>query len=364
MRVLHLAHDPLPDERIERAAMSARKQGWEAHYAGSALRGKLISDDAFKSITTIPFSSRANLHLRPDWTTLKKRFLNVLSKIRPDVVHAHNIIAAKLALESEVSFVYDDHEYWSQSSRLNNYRFHELKKRTINSYARRIWTEWEKQILARAPILTVSETIAEEHRKLSKRVFVVPNMPTTKEIPQDPLSAKRSDVLSSAYVGNDVSSRTRNPVRDVSGLTELFYTRDLGRLVVIGDEQLVTKPPVYSTGILDHKAMICELTKYHVGLIPWKPFFFHKYCNPNKAYEYVHAGLHVLATSDLTPVLTTLGPHCTPLKDYEDLAKTLAILKDNLDDLESMRGTVVSFARNHCLWENYESRIFDAYSLA
>jgi len=354
----------LPDERIERAAMSARKRGWEVYYAGSALRGKLIANDTFKSIITIPFSTRANLHLRPDWTRLKKRFLDVLSKTRPDVVHAHNVIAAKLALETGVGFVYDDHEYWSQLSILHHYRFHQLKKRAINKYAGLVWAAWEKQILARAPVLTVSETIAEEHQMLAKHVFVVPNMPTAIEIPQDPLNAKRSDVLSSAYVGNDVSSRTRNPVRDVCGLTELFYSGDLGRLVVIGDEQLVTKPPVYSTGILDHRAMMNELTKYHVGLIPWKPFFFHKYCNPNKAYEYVHAGLHVLATSDLTPVLTTLGPHCTPLKDYEDLAKTLAKLKDNLDDLEIMRGTIISFARNHCLWENYESRIFDAYSLA
>jgi glycosyltransferase involved in cell wall biosynthesis len=364
MRVLHVAHDSLPDARIERAAMSAQKKGWEAYYAGSAVRGTVIADDAFKSTITIPFSRCANLHLKPAWTTLKKRFLDVLSKTRPDVVHAHNIIAAKLALESEVSFVYDDHEYWSRSSRLTNYRFHELKGRAVSSYARRIWTRWEKQVLAEAPVLTVSETIAEEHRKLANHVFVIPNMPTAKEIPQDPLSAKRPDVLSSVYVGKDVSSPTRKPVRDVSGLTELFYARDVGRLVVIGDEQLVTKPPVYSTGFMDHRDVMGELTKHHVGLIPWKPFSFHRYCNPNKAYEYVHAGLLVLATSDLTPVLMTLGPYCTPIRDYEGLAETLAELKANLDDLESMRGAMVSYARNHCLWENYEGKIFDAYSLA
>lgn len=361
---MHVAHDPLPDERIERSAISARKRGWETHFAGSAVRGKLIFNDAFQSITTLPFTSAANLHLEPYWGSLKKNFLDVLSSVKPDVVHAHNIIAAKLALESDVSFVYDDHEYWSQSSRLYTYGIKELKKRAISSYARRIWTQWEKQILQRAPVLTVSETIAEEHRKLAKHVFVVPNMPTSMEIPKNPLAAKRSETLSSAYVGNDVSSHARNPVRDVSGMTRIFHERDLGRLVVIGDELLATKPPVYSIGVLTHTAMIKELTKHHVGLLPWKPFWFHKYCNPNKAYEYVHAGMYVLVTSDLTPVLTTLGSCCTPIENDEDMAKKLAELKGKLVEVESMRADIVKFARMRCLWENYESLIFDAYSLA
>jgi hypothetical protein len=364
MKVLHVAHDPLPDERIERAAYSARKKGWETHYAGTGLRGKLILDNSFQSITTIPFSSFANLHLKPYWSGLKKRFLDVLSKTSPDIVHAHNVIAAKLALESGVSFVYDDHEYWSQSSHLHNRGMRYLMKRAVSAYAGKIWTQWERQILQRAPVLTVSDTIAEEHRKIAKHVLVVPNMPTAMEIPKDPLATERSNVLSSVYVGNDVSAGARNPVRNVSGMTGVFYERELGKLIVIGDEQLASKPPVYSIGQLSHMAMMEELTKYDVGLLPWKTFWFHKYCNPNKAYEYVHAGLLVLVTSDLTPVLTTLGPHCMPIRDDEDMARILADLKGKLTDLESKRSSIIKFARAHCLWENYESRIFDAYSLA
>jgi hypothetical protein len=354
----------LPDERIERAALSARKNGWETYYAGTGLRGELIFDNSFQSITTLPFSSRANLHLKPYWNTLKKRFLDVLSKTRPDIVHAHNIIAAKLALESGVGFVYDDHEYWSQSSHLHNYGMRYLRKRAVSTYAGMIWTQWEKQVLQRAPVLTVSDTIAEEHRKLAKYVLVVPNMPTAMEIPKDPLATKRPGVLSSVYVGNDATAGARNPVRNLSSMTGSFYERELGNLVVIGDEQLASRPPVYSMGILGHRAMMEELTKYHVGLLPWKAFWFHKYCNPNKAYEYVHAGLSVLVTSDLTPVLTTLGSYCTPISDDEEMASILGDLKGKLAELEGNRTNIIRFARSHCLWENYERRIFEAYSLA
>jgi hypothetical protein len=360
MRVLHLSHDPLPDERIERSALAARKRGWEVYYAGGGVRGKLITEDTFKDIFPLPFSPRANLHLGTDWSKLKKRFRDVVSRTKPDIVHAHNIAGAKLASESELSFIYDDHEYWSKSSRLTDYR--KFTKHITRLYASKIWSQWEKDIVARVPVLTVSETIAEEHRRIGKHVFVVPNMPTATEISDDPLIVPRSKTLSSAYIGN--TSSPPHPVRDVSGLTELFSSNELGMLVVIGDENVVAAPPVYSTGVLEHKAMMNRLTSSHLGLIPWKSFWFHKYCNPNKAYEYVHAGLLVLATSDLTPVLATLGRYCIPIRNYEDLAATLSKFKDKIDELGSMRGAIVSFARNHCLWENYESRIFDAYSLA
>lgn len=325
-----------------------------------------MSEGLFDQIVELPFSRSANLHLPPSWGKLKKKFLKVVSEVKPDVIHAHNIVAAKLTYECRFSFIYDDHEYWSKSATLMGQGgpAKKLGRRFSRAYASRSWRKWETEIVASVPVITVSETIAAEHRKLGKKVAVVPNMPSSLELPENPLSEKRSDVLSSVYIGRETSAPNPHPVRDISGLANLFTRDNIGKLVVLGDEKLATKPPVYSTGFLDHIAMMKELTHHYVGLIPWKPFWFHHYCNPNKAYEYVHAGMRVLATYDLTPVLETLSSNCVPIKNYDDLAAKLAELKNKLDDLEATRGEIIRFAREHCMWERFEGKIFDAYSLA
>lgn len=368
MRILHVSHNSLPDARVERAAYSARKRGWDLYFAGNDSNEKSTATGLFNEIIALPFSTSANLHLLRAWTTLKKQFLRVLSATKPDIVHAHNIVAARLAYESHVNFIYDDHEYWSKSSRLTDYTalnpLVRLEKRLAKAHASRLWSSWEREIISEAPVLTISDTVADDHRKLGKDVFVVPNMPNALEIPKDQSLAKRPEVLSSVYVGKELSSITARRERDVSGLMDLFSSADRGKLAVIGDDNLEGKSYVDSIGFLDHMSMMKELTKYHVGLIPWKPFWIHKYSNPNKAYEYVNAGLLVLATFDLTNVLDTLGSYCMSILSYEDLAKQLGDLKGKLSELDGKRDAIIKFARANCVWEKYENRVFEAYSLA
>ena len=368
MRILHVSHNSLPDARVERAAYTARKRGWDVSFAGNDSNEKSAATGLFNEIIALPFSTSANLHLPPAWVTLKKHFVKVLSAIKPDMIHAHNIVAARLAYESNVNFVYDDHEYWSKSSGLTDYAalnpLVRFEKHLTKTYASRVWSSWEREIISQVPVLTISETVADDHRKLGKDIFVVPSMPNALELPQEEIPAERSTFLSSVYIGKELSSRIARHERDVSGLTDLFSSTEHGRLVVIGDDKLRSKSYVDSIGFLDYLSMMRELTKHHVGLIPWKPFWFHKYCNPNKAYEYVNAGLLVLATFDLTNVLKTLGSYCIPIQSYEGLAKQLGDLKGKLSELDGRRDSIIRFARANCVWERYENRVFDAYSLA
>ena len=45
----------------------------------------------------------------------EKSFKKVILDCKPDLIHAHNFVAGKLACESGIPFIYDDHEYWSVS---------------------------------------------------------------------------------------------------------------------------------------------------------------------------------------------------------------------------------------------------------
>ena len=44
------------------------------------------------------------------WLSVKKQIKIILEDLRPDIVHAHNLISAKLMSEFDVPMIYNDHE--------------------------------------------------------------------------------------------------------------------------------------------------------------------------------------------------------------------------------------------------------------
>jgi hypothetical protein len=109
--------------------------------------------------------------------------------------------------------------------------------------------------------------------------------------------------------------------------------------------------------------MYGEMSKHSIGLIPWKKHWSHVFTSPNKPYEYAHAGLFVMCTSCLKPILENLKENCVTFEDYNDLVSQLEYFKENLDDLYNKRLKIFEFARNNLIWENYEKSIFRAYQL-
>lgn len=354
MRVLHVSHDVLPDIRVEKEAVSLSKIGVELFFAGRFVKSTSFSSKFFVKTYSLPFDRRGNLGLRPWWSRLRRAFARVLEDCRPDFIHAHNLIAAKLALDLEAPFVYDDHEYWSKSCR---YR---IGLNPLHFYRWLVWRSWEEEVLRKAlAVITVSEEIAEEHRRFNPRTVVLPNLPVKMEVEglRKPLNGRRR--LSSVYVGS--LSTPQSPYRDTRGFLELFTGRDLGDLIVVGDESLESKPPIYSLGFLRHDLMMKELTKYHIGIIPWKRHPFHRYCNPNKAYEYAHAGLLVITVEDILPVINALRPYCETFRDYEELASSLRHYRDNLDEVYEKGLKTMEYARKKLIWEVYEKSLLKIY---
>jgi len=103
------------------------------------------------------------------------------------------------------------------------------------------------------------------------------------------------------------------------------------------------------------------MTQNSIGLIPWKKHWSHPFLNPNKAYEYAHAGLFVMLTSDLTSVIHTLGDNCLTFENYDDLALKLQYFKTNVDELYEKRVKVFNSARQNLVWEKHEKNIIEAY---
>jgi glycosyltransferase involved in cell wall biosynthesis len=103
------------------------------------------------------------------------------------------------------------------------------------------------------------------------------------------------------------------------------------------------------------------LSKSSIGLVPWKKHWSHYYVNPNKTYEYVHAGLLVMCTSDLTTISSILKGNCILFDDYNDLVQKLKYFSNNIEELNKLRIKSFNFAKENLIWEKYDHNIINVY---
>lgn len=363
MRILHLYSGGLPDLRVERNAQTAKKKGHNTCFAGSFVKGFGLPTKVFDEFYELPFNSLSNVNFPPCWIALRRKLSQILREYCPDLVHAHNIIAANLISDFRVPFVYDDYEYWSKHSEA---RAHIKYWRPVKIFKKWLYTKWEKKVLGKASaVIATCKTVAEEHRIFNNRVYVTPNFPSRIETESLEPYFNEYKRLSSVYVGRDCSQspERRDPYRNVEGLLEIFRQDSIGTLTVFGDPDLSSSRNINSIGFLPHKMMMMQLTQHHIGLVPWKKHWLLKYKQPNKPYEYAHAGLLVLTISDLINVVENLGKYCVAFNDIHELKQLLQYYTNNLNEVNTLRSKIREFALNNLTWEKKcEPQILRAYS--
>lgn len=378
MRILHLSDDGLPDWRVEKSALTGKKAGHEVYFGGRLDNN--AKSTIFSEIHRINWTAGAMVGIPYYYHRVKRQIEKLVKQLGPDIIHSHNIGSAKISHDLGLPAVFDDHEYFGMLSRVNAENIKLQNTQNLKSGFDRIkqnmkvsfisqqsisnWTNWEKELVLSVPTITVSEQIANELREVAdgktKEIIVVPNFPLETEIsfkePQDHVH------LSSVYAGGD-SKHKQVTNRDISGLTNLFADNDIGNLTIIGWERAESSEKYKATGFLPRDRMFSEMIQNSIGLIPWKKHWSHPFLNPNKAYEYAHAGLFVMLTSDLRSVVSTLEDNCLTFEDYDDLASKLEYLRSNTDELYERRLKIFNYARKNLFWEKHEQKIMDAYKL-
>ena len=383
--MLHVSHESLPDWRVEKSAITGLKLDYRVSFAGKP--GNNTNGTKFANIYEIEWNSKARLGIPYYWERVKKQLKKILKQEAPDIVHSHNLYSAKLISELGVPFVFDDHEYWSMSSKIlleMDYqpfqssirtqkigksqmskitfqrRMSKIRRRLIDRYAIRKWSAWEKELISITPVIVVSETIAKDYeRQRSARPFLVPNYPIWSEIEavRPPTYQAPVDCI---YSGGDGNDKVMYPQRQMDGLFELFENNKRYPLTIAG-----WSDPSFSNlrfvGFLSRPEMFDEMSRHTVGLLPWKKHWAHYYTNPNKPYEYAHAGLVVMCTSSIHPVIESFQDCCVTFEDYPDLMNKLDYLQGHPEELYNLRTRTRELAREKLTWEKHEDQIISAY---
>ena len=152
--------------------------------------------------------------------------------------------------------MYDNHEYWSEYSKIladtsrstfQNRKstlprkiFSRLIRKFLNDYAVRLWKKWEIELVCASTTITVSHEIAEKLRVINKnnntsanRIFVVPNFPLRSEVEGFEKPQYHGN-LSCVYAGLSGKAHITPPHTNIDGLAEAFINNNIGDLTVIG----------------------------------------------------------------------------------------------------------------------------------
>ena len=314
--------------RVEKTATILKKNGHANLFLGPKSKQYL---GAFEEVHMIKLGRYLNLVFDP---ILERRWRKKIDSLKPDVVMAHDIIAAKFLLGSDHAVVYDDREFWSLSIQTQAGRKFTPSYKIQSSPFRKIVPYWERKLLTRYPSLVTNEAVAKNHQKYGNWVGVAWNFPLRKMVDGLDLDGKRKGAV---YSGCDFRSGTFKTHRDMTGIKEVIEFD-----IICG---------------IPHREMMQQLTRYQVGLTPWHPHPVLVYKDQNRNYEYLHAGLQVIVNEQIVNRFKDC-PYVQSFSSYTNLKELLENIQDQ-DPIE-----ISEYAKANYLWDFNEPVILESVKIA
>jgi len=365
IKVVHMTSvHPALDARIfHKECRSLARAGFQVTFV-CPHSGDLVADRV--QIKSIPRNnSRLARMTRTVWRVYREA-----RKLEADIYHFHDpeLIPAGLLLRirgSEV--IYDIHEDVPKDV---------FSKRYLPSWTRPLisWLiERLEGFVAKrfSALITVTPSIAERFRPLNSRTVIVHNYPYQKEILGDvqesPWDGRRQSV---AYVG--LLSANRGICEMVSAMSllpgGLPATLELAGPGNCGKEELSHRPGwerVHHYGLIDQPSTFRLLHGVRAGLVLFHPEPNHLEAMPQKIFEYMGAGLPVIA-SDFPLWRRILGDvgcgiFVNPL-DPQSIAEAIEYVLTHPQEAEEMgrRGQAAVLERYN--WETQADTLVNLYS--
>jgi glycosyltransferase involved in cell wall biosynthesis len=298
-----------------------------------------------------------------------KLFYSTASQYSPCVFVANDLpmlpVAARLAEESGAYLVYDSHELYSEQE--------------FSGREKRCWAEIEaKYIGACDVVIAVNQSIATEleHRYGVSGVRVIYNAERTRNTP--PVSRRLHEVF-----GIPVDKRIvllqggLSAGRNLEVLVDAMrYVKDPSVvLVVLGGGLLLRSLQkmaqqeglagrVYFHAGVPQNELLSLTAAADAGVIPYQATCLNNhYCTPNKLFEFIAAGLPILAT-DLPEIRRLVeGQQIGQVGDTSSPQKLAALIDDFFSNEQRFATwkARVSVVRQLICWEQEEKKLVEIY---
>lgn len=299
----------------------------------------------------------------------EKLFFDTVVLYSPAIIVANDLpmlpVASKVAIRCAARLVYDSHELYSEQE------FSEREKRK--------WSAIEAKLIDKCDVvITVNQSIATEleRRYGIKDVKVISNAERSSHPPNKKqifhkifgLDAMAKVLL---YQGGILMGRNLEILLEAMRHVQ----NSLVVLVLLGDGVLTRKLRVKSkTYNLAHKVYFHEAVSQEdlitftiaadAGIIPYQATCLNNYfCTPNKLFEFIAAGIPILA-SDLPEIRNIVErQHVGMVGDMSTPKRLASLIDEFFEDEQSLiswRSNLVE-VRKHLCWEEEGKKIVEIY---
>jgi glycosyltransferase involved in cell wall biosynthesis len=365
-RIVHLtsAHTPLDVRIFHKECRSLARVGYEVIILGN--------HDLNEIVDAVRLQGLGTANGRIQRMTIKLAVMcRAAFQVAADVYHIHDpeLLAVGLALRAAGKrVIYDIHEDLPRTVLLKAYIPRILRKsllwiveRVENAAARRM-----------SGLITATPALADRFRSIHRNTVVVNNFVILDEFIPATKSEWRNRDSAVAYYGGISEERGIQEMVAAMDLlsTTLHLTLELGGWFYVKEQEadLMAKPywkHVNWHGELDRSGIASLLSRVQVGLVVLHPDEAYLTSQPTKLFEYMAAGIPVVA-SDF-PLWRSIiqGAGCGLLVDpfsVRDIAAAIEHLIRNPDEAEAMGQRGRRAAEEQFNWVNEEQVLLSFYS--
>ncbi|MHA1364843.1 MAG: glycosyltransferase [Candidatus Heimdallarchaeota archaeon] len=370
-RILMFSHSYVPDIRIDKEVKALFEEGYEIYLICSA-KGKGQIPKYYKKVFFVPLTRMQKAFIPFSFRKPKKKYKEIIREISPNILHAHDIMAANIAFKvkpKNTKFIYEDHEVWELIKKLELKERENILKIPLRIYQFLAVKYLTKRIMKKADLnIVVQRHWIDFYKKRGikeNKIISIENFSSREMIEEALSEAKFVD----EFIQNDSrkklvhSSRSSKPsddyLRNITAFAEAVNELENWVMVIFGPvdekfEKLGVKflPP---RNVLEYLA---SCSKCDVMINPLVINERIHYCSPNRLYEATALGLRVFSPKaqafyeNFDDMLIWYDPKIS----NKEIVKIL----QNIDEYPTKK-EIQEYSKKYHNWDNEAIKLIESY---
>ncbi|NHJ40557.1 MAG: glycosyltransferase family 4 protein [Asgard group archaeon] len=309
VKVLMFFHGSIPDVRIDREAEALANEGYEVYIICSK-KGIGEIPKQYKKVFFVPLTRMQKAFIPFSLGKAKKTYKKIMTEIQPNVFHAHDIVAANIAMRikpNNMLFIYEDREIWELIKKLELKERRNFFKWPLRIYQFLAAKRLSIKIMKKSQLnIVVQKNWIDfyESRGINReKIIAIENFASSDIINE---ALKREDLVDDFIINDSrkkmvhsskISKASMDYLRDIKKFARAAQELNDWVLIIFGPEDAVFKE--MGVKFLKPRPLIeylASISKCNVMLNPLVLNERIHFCSPNRLYEGTALGLRFIST--------------------------------------------------------------------